>query len=71
MSGYPLTEPDVMPAMISRLKKMYMISIGMVMSDAAKSCRAMASLSSGGSLLTRSRALPTACSQRPVVSRWE
>ena len=31
-----MTEPDVMPATISRLKKMYMISIGMVMVTAAK-----------------------------------
>ena len=31
MSGYPLTEPDVMPATISRSKKMHMISIGVVM----------------------------------------
>jgi hypothetical protein len=32
----PFTEPDVMPATISRLKKMYVISIGMVMVTAAK-----------------------------------
>ena len=51
MSVYPLTEPDVLPATISRLKKMHMISIVVVVS-----CRAMASLSSRESRLTRSRA---------------
>ena len=41
MSGYPLTEPDVMPATISRLKKVYMISIGMVMVLRTDRCEVM------------------------------